>query len=298
MLRSAPSVARSFFFAALCLALTCSALQAQPNKRIAVLDFAPTTGGVAPGAGNLAAEVLEQRLVQDGHYSMIERNGIDKILAEQNFANSDRVDAATAAKIGKILGVGAVIFGSVAQCNVQFQQVKTATTGMKPQGKATCNVSAKVVDTTTAEILAAASSDGETKLKVYFSPPDPMAILREAMSNAIDGVFFQMDKSPKMAKLRSGDDSGPSGDASGQVADVSGDELVISMNNTSGIQVGQVLEISRVGRTITDPTTNQVVKTIRDILGEAKVTEVEAKSVTATFHGKGTPQRGDTARVK
>ena len=53
--------------------------------------------------------------MQDGVYSVIERNAIDKILAEQNFSNSDRANPDTAAKIGRILGVDAIIIGSITQ---------------------------------------------------------------------------------------------------------------------------------------------------------------------------------------
>ena len=54
-------------------------------------------------------------LVQDGTYSVIERKAMDKILAEQNFSNSDRANPNSAAKLGKLLGVDAIIVGSITQ---------------------------------------------------------------------------------------------------------------------------------------------------------------------------------------
>ena len=48
-------------------------------------------------------------------YSVIERKELDKILAEQNFSNSDRADPQRAAKIGRMLGVDAIIIGSITQ---------------------------------------------------------------------------------------------------------------------------------------------------------------------------------------
>ena len=53
--------------------------------------------------------------MQDGTYSVIERKALDKILAEQNFSNSDRANPASAAKIGKLLGVDAIIVGSITE---------------------------------------------------------------------------------------------------------------------------------------------------------------------------------------
>ena len=66
---------------------------------------------VGKGISNL----LINELVNDGRFRVIERSAIDKILKEQNFSNSDRVNSATAAKIGSLLGVDTIIIGDVTQ---------------------------------------------------------------------------------------------------------------------------------------------------------------------------------------
>ena len=43
-------------------------------------------------------DLLVNYLVKDGSYSVIERSALDKIMAEQNFSNSDRADSTSAAK--------------------------------------------------------------------------------------------------------------------------------------------------------------------------------------------------------
>src|SRR5262249_23693240 len=97
--------------------------QAPPKKRVAVFDFdnAAVQGGMKlpfvemnpPNLGKAAADLLITKLVQDGTVSVIERNAIDKLLAEQNFTNSDRTDPVTAAKLGRVLGVDAIILGTI-----------------------------------------------------------------------------------------------------------------------------------------------------------------------------------------
>ena len=96
---------------------------AQNKKRVAVMDFDYATvrssvaalfGGDAD-VGKGIADLLVTRLVNDGVYSVIERKALDKIIAEQNFSNSDRANPDTAAKIGRILGVEAIIVGSITQ---------------------------------------------------------------------------------------------------------------------------------------------------------------------------------------
>ena len=65
--------------------------------------------------GKGIADMLVDRLVNDGTYSVIERKMLDKLIAEQNFSNSDRADPSSAARIGKLLGVNAIIVGSITQ---------------------------------------------------------------------------------------------------------------------------------------------------------------------------------------
>ena len=73
---------------------------AQDKKLVAVLDFDYGTVrsavqayfGTDQDVGKGISLLLEQKLVQDGKYRVIDRNAMDKILKEQNFSNSDRVD--------------------------------------------------------------------------------------------------------------------------------------------------------------------------------------------------------------
>src|SRR5215212_6846494 len=108
------------------LALLCTAAylfaQAAPAKRVAVFDFVNTgSQGVstmfvqtsAPNFGKAVADLLVNRLVKNAAVVVIERSALDKILGEQDFSNSDRTSAVTAAKIGRILGVDAIILGSI-----------------------------------------------------------------------------------------------------------------------------------------------------------------------------------------
>ena len=93
------------------------------KKRVAVFDFDYATVQTASAAafgsnvdvGRGIADLTVKYLVQDGTYSVIERKAMDKILAEQNFSNSDRANPTSAAKLGKLLGVDAIIVGSVTQ---------------------------------------------------------------------------------------------------------------------------------------------------------------------------------------
>src|SRR5262245_55657213 len=69
----------------------------QQKKRVAVMNFDYSTvqGGVAAifgtnqDVGKGVADLIVEKMVNAGTYSVVERKALDKILSEQNFSNSD-----------------------------------------------------------------------------------------------------------------------------------------------------------------------------------------------------------------
>src|SRR5450759_3340580 len=96
---------------------------AAKKKRVAEMDLYYATVRTSVAAlfgtdqdiGKGITGIMVDKLVNDGVYSVIERKQLDKILKEQNFSNSDRADPNSAAKIARILGVDAIIVGSITQ---------------------------------------------------------------------------------------------------------------------------------------------------------------------------------------
>ena len=156
---------------------------AQQKKRVAVFNFDYSTVqnsvnsifGGNNDVGKGIADLLVGNLVRGEVYSVVERKDLDKILTEQNFSNSDRTDPNTAAKVGRILGVDAIIVGSITQFGRDDRQTNiggNAIGGLaskyglggvgKKSSKAVVVLSARVVSTDTAEILAVATGKGES----------------------------------------------------------------------------------------------------------------------------------------
>lgn len=308
--------------------LACSPAFAQ-KKRVAVLNFEYGTVQSSVAAifgqnldvGKGISDMLVEKLVQDGKYSVIERNALDKVLAEQNFSNSDRADATTAAKIGRVLGVDAVILGSVTQFGRDDKNTTVGGSGVgnitgkfgiggvqKRNAKAVVAVTARVVDTSTAEILAASTGNGESTRSgtsllgaggsgsgagagAYdmSSKNFSETILGEATHQAVNSLADQLDASSTNLPTHKIE-------ISGLVADVSGNTLILNVGAHAGVHVGDKLEISRPTRTIKDPATGKVLKTISSKIGEATVTEVDDQSATATFSGTGPVKVGDTVK--
>jgi curli biogenesis system outer membrane secretion channel CsgG len=153
------------------LAGTASA-QGAKRPSVAVMDFDYGTvnnwwGQYDIGKG-MADQVVDA-LVNDGTFRVIERKKLDTVLAEQDFAHSDRADpsAAKLAKVGKVLGVKYIISGSITKFGGEEKNYgggglikgKLGGLGLK-KAKTYVTLTARMIDATTGEILVSAKGEG------------------------------------------------------------------------------------------------------------------------------------------
>jgi curli biogenesis system outer membrane secretion channel CsgG len=276
------------------------------KKRVAVFDFdyatvkSYTDGlfGTSVDVGKGVADLLVKNLVMDGTYSVIERKALDKILAEQNFSTSDRANPASAAKIGKILGLDAIIVGSITQFGNETKNTKIGGGGGGFGGygiggfghkdsKANVQLDARLVDIDTAEILGVAEGKGESKRSStsllggggnwhgfggggadFGSSDFQQTIIGEAVKAATDqmtaGVIAAAPKlQARVIKVE------------GLVAAVDGGQIVLNVGAKTGIKVGDHMSVERVTSTIKDPATGAVLRKMTTKLGELEVTDVD-----------------------
>src|SRR5208283_1264657 len=72
-----------------------------PKRRVGVVDFENKTayGG---RLGSAASDILITELTKTGKFIVVERDRIDKLMAEQKLGMSGAIDPSTAARMGKI----------------------------------------------------------------------------------------------------------------------------------------------------------------------------------------------------
>jgi len=123
-------------------------LQVAPT-RIAVLDFSNGTP-VRPEAmeplRRALGATLAGALVRSGRVHVIERNRLSELMAEQDLARGGRVDDATAARVGKLLGVDFLFLGAFI---------------VQPNGEMI--VSTRLVNVATAAVTAGPDAVGNTR---------------------------------------------------------------------------------------------------------------------------------------
>lgn len=313
-------------YIAIAVALVCNA---QQRKRVAVMDFEYATvhSGIAAifgtdmDIGKGISDMLVDRLVNSGVYSVIERKALDKILAEQNFSNSDRADPASAAKIARVLGVDAIVIGSITQFGRDDKSTavgggavggvtrRFGLGGVKVSAaKAVVVISARLIDTSTAEILAVATGKGESKRSGTSllgaggssgtaaggaldmrSSNFAATILGEATSQAVSELGVQLGQSA--GKLPTTTVS-----VDGLVADATGGTLVLNVGSRGGVKVGDRLEVRRKVRDVKDPATGKILRSIDNKVGDVTITEVDAASSVGVFTGSSPAKVGDVVK--
>ncbi|HEY4740121.1 MAG TPA: CsgG/HfaB family protein [Candidatus Acidoferrales bacterium] len=283
------------------------------KKRIAVFDFDFATVQSSSAAifgqnvdvGKGICDLLVRYLVQDGTYSVIERKSLDKIMAEQNFSNSDRANPASAAKIGKLLDVDAIIVGSVTQFGNETKNKNFGGNGGNWGGfgvggvghkssKAVVVVDARLVDIDTAEILGVADGKGESKRdstsllggggnwhgfgggNADFGSSDfQQTIIGEAINAAVQQLSTGIIADNTKLQTRTIS-------VSGLVAAVDGGQVILNVGGKAGLKIGDQLTVERVTREIKDPSTGAVIRRMTSPVGTIRITDVDDISSVCT----------------
>jgi curli biogenesis system outer membrane secretion channel CsgG len=295
------------------------------KKRVAVMNFdfgavQNWWGSYNWDIGKGIADLIVDDLVNDGTYRVIERKALDTIIAEQNFSNSDRADPATAAKIGKLLGVNTIIVGSVTQFGTEKKGTNIGALAGKwggfgggkvgtEKGVANVNITARMVDVNTGEILVSTTGKGQSKRSglllggigaghggfgagdVSMTSKDfRETILGEATTMAVNQV------SQELVRQNSKLPEAPKVQVRGLIADVSDRSVVLNVGSSQGVKAGSQLKVLRVTRTVKDPATGKVLREITSDMGTVRVDEVDASSSTGTIVSGSDIKVGDLVR--
>jgi curli biogenesis system outer membrane secretion channel CsgG len=312
---------------AVCLASQASAQQGR-KRRVAIFDFDYATVRANSAAifgtdidiGRGITDMLVTSLVKDGTYSVIERKALEKVLAEQNFSNSDRANPNSAAKLGKLLGVDAIIVGSITQFGNDNKNVGVGGGGGglggfgiggfgRKESTAIVGLDARIVNIDTGEIMAVATGKGESKRKstsltggggswrgfgaggVNFGASDfQQTIIGEAVRLATDQMATELVSGNSKIEVRTIS-------VEGIVAAVEDGLIILNVGKKAGLKVGDKLNIERVSREIKDPATNQVLRRLTSPVGAIELTDVDDVSAIGKLVSGTDVKAGDVART-
>jgi hypothetical protein len=173
------------------------------------------------------------------------------------------------------------------------------------KSKAYVDITARVLDMTTGEVIAGFTATGESArsgevigirgrghskaTQEILSSEFVDSLLGEATRNAVEKIAVQLNSfAEKIPPLRI--------EIEGLVAEVAGDSVTLNLGKKSGVRVGDKFAILREVRAVTDRQTGGSLPPVVEQVSEATVTEVADLYATAIFSGSGEVRVGD--RVK
>lgn len=318
--------------------LTVLPLQAQPasdRKRVAVDPFDYSTVrtvvqqvfGTDQDIGRGIQAMLVKRITTDGKMIVVERGKLEKIQAEQDLNASNRVQRGTGARVGKIRGADALLYGDIVTFGRDDKKKKVGGGGFggglaggvigglsntHKEEKAIVVIDYRLVDAETSEVIASGEARGESLRKsnsfggflagfgggagagagggVDMSSSNfAETIIGEATMDCVNKLAAILDEQvPKLETKKI--------DIEGRVAYVNGASLTINVGSEAGVVTGDRFDISRIVSEVRDPQTHEVIDLATDKIGEMVVTTVKPKVAIGTFTGQGRPKISDQAK--
>jgi TonB family protein len=254
----------------LALAFLTSAMgKAQQTRRIAVYSF----DDIAPSRGEQVGQKLSDRLLSklanSGVYQMIDRQFLERVMSEQQMAPG-RFDASTAVKVGRLANVAAIVDGTITTFTINQRSSEDS---LGYYGTVTVAATARLISTETGAILRAPAASNAAKSMIQLKPPPPPICRRtskgivctpvptpsvetktleqlldeaiEACARSLASDLAAASSAVPSSSLTSANGSTPRTCNTAVVIGVSEGLTYINKGLSSGLKVGQVLQVYR-----------------------------------------------------
>jgi len=237
-----------------------------PKLRVGVVNFQNKTPSKVLGIGEAAADILGTILQKTGRFIVIPQQDMESIAGQQALGASGMINPDTAAKMGEVLGLNAIVTGAVTAYS-EAEEGKDLLLYRSKTQIARVTVDYRIVDTTTGIQLVADSGAGVYEKsagkvlgmggRTSYDSDLRDGALRDALTKAMVNMMKQLGKRKW----------------SGRVAQVDGKTLYINAGEKSGLQTGTKLDVYRAGKAIIDPVTKVKLGTTENLIGHALVTK-------------------------
>jgi len=291
-----------------------------PKMRLAVMDLsgsalkmqtsatpASTTTTVAiPPPSDFArgmTEMLTTALMKTNRFIVLERAAMDKVVGEQDFGASGRVNAETAPKVGRIIGAQAMITGDITEFSYSHSSLGGNMQVLHGFGAKSEKVTAlvaldiRVIDAATSEVLASERAQGKAQMSnlsaavtaggsdfsVAAGENTPLGqATRQALQGAVAAIVGGMQKARWSAR----------------VIDFRNGMLYVNAGSEMGIQPGMELAVFHPQEALVDPDTGKSIGTPDEKIGTVVVDSVQEKYCVAKISSGTDMKRGDVVRFK
>jgi curli biogenesis system outer membrane secretion channel CsgG len=279
--------------------------EAQAKVKIAIWEFENHAEAqywfskdLGPAARNQIDTEFSENATLSSKFSVVERDKLNLVLKEQGLGASGAVDPATAAKVGKILGVKYILIGGIDKFAINDTKGAVGALGFGGnlvQSSATINM--RMIDTTTAERLVSISADGEVKKGGGFVKGTSLS--RDAQWGIASETIQKTSKAVVAKFVGGGYLDKLSGSLSttvseGKIIKVDGTKAYINLGANAGIKMGDKFTVFNIGEALIDPDTGKKLGADEKQTGSGTITEVQSEFAIMTLSGTGKAK--DTVR--
>ncbi|OGS44753.1 MAG: hypothetical protein A2539_03975 [Elusimicrobia bacterium RIFOXYD2_FULL_34_15] len=262
-----------------------------PKKKISVIEFENKTAYGQRRLGTAASDILLTELGKSQKFILIERSKLDKVMEEQKIQTTGLIDANTVTQVGKILGLDAIVIGSISQFGVKTGGSDYLITQSKQQ-VAECTVDIRVIEVETGKIIYVDSGKGVSKsskgsflgmgTKGGYDETLEGESLRAAIAKFVDNIVIQVNARPWSCR----------------VAEVDENNIYLDAGKESNLKLGTKLVVYHQGKEIRSPDTGMVIGKTESKVGEIEVVDYFGENgSTAKVVTGGKPIRGDLCRL-
>jgi len=261
--------------------------------RIGVVSFLDRTSSPIPGSGDTAGDILETLLKKTNRFIMIPQQELISIINRQPREASGAINPAAASEMGKILGLNAIVTGSINEYS-KTEEKSNYLIYKKKNQISQVTLDYRIVDATTGIQLMADSGQGIYSKKTGGFPGSETesaedtdlrdGALKDALTKATAAILKQLSVK----------------EWNGRITRVKGKRAYINAGQKSGLQVGSILVVQDPGEDIIDPQTGiSLGKAPGAIKGKLIVTGLSGDDESiATIRSGGGFQNNDLVRIK
>jgi curli biogenesis system outer membrane secretion channel CsgG len=259
--------------------------------------------GAEYSLSNALGDQLTDALIQTDAFVVLERQMLQDILDEQGLAASERASTSQSARIGQLTGAQVLVMGTVTDFEMTGARgggginLGGIRLGRKTQ-RAKVGLIVRLVDTTSAQVLASQQVTGEAETSRASIGLDLGDIqldgsnfqstpLGEATQKALDEATEFIAREARQVRFRA------------RVVMVEDDRMAISAGARNNIQTGTRFQVMSVGRELTDPYTGELLGYDQSPIGSVEVSRVLDRVAYAPVQGlTGAPKVGDFVIVE
>jgi curli biogenesis system outer membrane secretion channel CsgG len=277
----------------------------------AVLKATEALFGTRVNVGRGIQALFVKRLAEAQKFTVLERSKVNEVMKEQDFGASNRVKQGTQAKIGRIIGADAQVFGDLVVFGRDDRKVDVkgfgiigraggAVANSMKTDKANVVINYRIVDAETSEIIFQGEAKGESKRK-----SKGFGAIAGALGGAVVGGSIDMTSSnfaetiigeatidcvdKLVADLVAKYDKIPEKkiDIEGRVAEIQGNTLYVNVGSNDSVQVGDRFEVLKIVKEVLDPQTKEVLDLVTEPAGELVITNVRDRLSSGVYSGPG-----------